>query len=182
MEFILKVATEQGRQYALEQLRLRRENSPVQIVDNQLAWFLQKQFYCIACGAEIPAPGGFQNFSAFPKMPTLCGECAALKELGWLEEEGESMSISTHVVGFRPPDAHYLKMAKVWHTCEEAGVEPPAEVSKYFDHVEPDPAGMEVDIAKAVTEWTDGDMCQGYEIDVTKLPKGVTIIRSYTSY
>jgi hypothetical protein len=92
------------------------------------------------------------------------------------------MSVSRHVIGFRPPDEQYKKMAKAWKACEEAGVEPPAEVSRYFDDVEPDPAGMEVDLGKAVTEWTDGDMCEGYEIDVTKLPKGVTIIRSYTSY
>jgi hypothetical protein len=92
------------------------------------------------------------------------------------------MSMGTHVIGFRPPDEKYKKMLKAYQACVDAGIVTPREVDDFFNNLTPDPNGIEVELNKAVTAWTDGDMCQGYEVDVTKLPKDVKIIRFYNSY
>lgn len=94
------------------------------------------------------------------------------------------MGMSTHVVGFAPPDARFMKMKAAWDACRDAGVDPPDEVGEFFqwDPAHANASGAEVGIKEAVTEWTDGDMREGYEIDLTALPKGVSIIRVYNSY
>lgn len=89
------------------------------------------------------------------------------------------MSMSTHVIGFKPPDAKWKKMKEVWDACEKAGIDPPKEVSEFFNYENPDENGVEVELDAA--EWGD-DGRQGYEIEVSKLPKGVTIIRFYNSW
>jgi hypothetical protein len=98
------------------------------------------------------------------------------------------MSMSTYVMGFRPPDEKFKKFAAIWKQCQEAGVEPPDEVSKFFEHTDPDPQGVEVRLPEGnaknacVFDWTDGDMQQGIEVNVTKLPKDVTILRFVNSF
>jgi len=97
------------------------------------------------------------------------------------------MSVTTYVKGFRPPDTKFKKFAAIWKQCGDAGVSPPKEVDDFFQGVDPDPKGVEVDLPNSgklacVSEWTDGDMEQGIEVDVTKLPKDVTILRFVNSY
>jgi hypothetical protein len=96
------------------------------------------------------------------------------------------MGMSTHVVGFRPPDEKWKAMAAVWDSCKAAGIEPPREVSEFFDWREPDSNGVEIKEtaltkAGAVREWHD-DCRSGYEIDVSKLPPDVTVVRVYNSW
>jgi hypothetical protein len=96
------------------------------------------------------------------------------------------MGMSTHVVAFKPPGERWQQMKAVWDACEAAGIEPPDEVSEYFEHEEPDPAGVRIERAELVTSgavrvWTDAD-AQGYEVDVTKLPRDVTVIRFYNGW
>lgn len=94
------------------------------------------------------------------------------------------MSMSTHVIGFIPPDKKWLKMKSVWDACEIAGVPVPDEVSEFFGALNsPDPAGVEVEIEgkDCCEEWSD-DYRTGYQIDVTKLPKHVHILRFYNSF
>jgi hypothetical protein len=91
------------------------------------------------------------------------------------------MGMSTHVVGFVAPDAEYLKKVKAWRACTEAGVQPPPELVKLFDGNEPQEAGMEVNLGRAVSPWS-GNAAQGVEVDVTQLPKGVRIVRFYNSW
>lgn len=93
------------------------------------------------------------------------------------------MSMSTHVVGFRPADEKWKKMKAVWDASVAAGITPPVVCTQFFNGEAPDPAGVEVRIDN--TECCHGysaGMCNGVEIDVTKLPKDVTIIRFYNSY
>jgi hypothetical protein len=95
-----------------------------------------------------------------------------------------SMSMSTHVVGFRKPDDNkFQKYAKIWKSCVEAGVGVPEEVFDYFNGEDPDENGMEVGIENtdAVKIYKE-DYYDGFEVDVTKLPKDVHIIRFYNSY
>lgn len=90
--------------------------------------------------------------------------------------------MSTHVIGFRPADEKWNKMKAIWDSCESADIPIPKEVSRFFDDEDPgDKPGAEVKIDKAVTDW-DCDCGEGYEIDVTKLPKDVQFIRFYNSY
>jgi hypothetical protein len=87
------------------------------------------------------------------------------------------MGMGTHVEGFRPPDETFKKMKVVYDACIAANVEVPDEVVNFFESLPPDKNGVKVDISKASKEWKDGDACMGIEVDVTKLPEGVKIIR-----
>lgn len=94
------------------------------------------------------------------------------------------MGMNTYVQGFRPPDEFYLKMKAVWDACLAAHMDPPDEVYEYFDgdKQNADGTGMNVDISDAVSNWDDGDMRVGLSVDLTKLPKGVTVLRFVNSY
>ena len=87
------------------------------------------------------------------------------------------MSMGTHVEGFRPPDETFKKMKAAYDACIAARVEIPDEVVNFFEGVPPDNNGVKVDIKKAAKEWSDHESCQGIEVDITKLPEGVKIIR-----
>lgn len=94
------------------------------------------------------------------------------------------MSMTVHVVGFRPPDDKWKKMKAVWDACVKADVEIPEDVLDFFNHVAPDDRGVEVELEKlpACTKRYRTEGREGYEIDVTKLPYGVTVVRFYNSY
>ncbi len=92
------------------------------------------------------------------------------------------MSMSTYVIGFRKPDDDkFQKYVNIWNSCVEAGVGVPHEVFDYFDGEDPDENGMQVDIKDALTEYSE-DMVDGFEVDITKLPEGVKVIRFFNSY
>ncbi len=95
------------------------------------------------------------------------------------------MSMSTHVIGFRPPDETWQRMKAVYDACMSAGVPVPSEVMSFFDGDRPDPAGVEVRLegTDAVREFVDGDRSeQGFEVLVDRLPRGLNVIRFYTSW
>lgn len=93
------------------------------------------------------------------------------------------MSMSTHVVGFRPPDEKWQKMKRAYYACQVAGVLIPSSITDFFDGVEPDPLGVEVGILghPCVSEYQK-DGREGYEVDITILPPDVKIIRFYNSW
>lgn len=93
------------------------------------------------------------------------------------------MSMSTGVLGFKPADEKFYKMKEVFESCQELGIAPPDEVDDYFDGygVEGDGVRVEIEELECCTEYK-ADMENGYEIDITKLPKDVKIIRFYNSY
>jgi hypothetical protein len=96
--------------------------------------------------------------------------------------KGETMSMSTHVVGFRPADDDWKKMKEVRKACIRAGVEVPGSVERFFGDQDPDTdEGVEVSIEGALKEYTS-DACQGFDVDISKLPKGLKIIRFYNAY
>lgn len=77
-------ATQKGKEFALQALRQRREkNAKKKKIDNaSLPAGSPMYFYCISCaGLADTKPEGYITP---PKK--LCGECRALKDLGWLEE------------------------------------------------------------------------------------------------
>lgn len=89
------------------------------------------------------------------------------------------MSMSTHVVGFAPPDDDWQKMKAIWDACTAAGVAIPRDVTRFFGDTTPDPAGVEVELKSS--EWKN-EFCEGLEIDVAKIPKHVKRIRFYNSW
>lgn len=95
------------------------------------------------------------------------------------------MSMSTHIIGIRPPDDHWRRMKEVWDACKMAEVTPPVAVSEFFNHETPDDKGVTVDLKysddPSVSEWYD-TAANGYEVDITKLPSDVTIIRFYNAW
>lgn len=91
------------------------------------------------------------------------------------------MSMSTYAVGLRPPDEKWTKMKAIYDACDAAGVDAPDDVSDFFGDKAPDPSGVVVDIDAAVSEYLD-EYRQGLEVDLSKLPKDVTVIRFLNSW
>ena len=93
------------------------------------------------------------------------------------------MSMSTHVVGFKPPDDKWMKMKAVYDACATARIAPPQEVEDYFSNGPPDDSGVEVGLkGHACCKKYKAEMEEGFEIDIKKLPPDVTVIRFYNSY
>ena len=92
------------------------------------------------------------------------------------------MGMSTTIVGFRSADDLWNKHKAVWDACAQAQVPVPKETETFFDGEEPgDRPGAEVSIEGAYKDWGNS-WAQGYEVDVSKLPKDVKIIRFYNSW
>ena len=106
------------------------------------------------------------------------------------------MGMSTHVQFFREPDEEDMN-AKVdaAYACMKAGVDLPQDLRAYMEPVfhnvgfhEGTPREEAIDCllevkAKggSVATWGN-DFAEGYEIDLTKLPQGVTKIRVFNSW
>lgn len=93
------------------------------------------------------------------------------------------MGMSTFVVGFKPPDEKWKAMYKVWLACKEGGIKIPDEIDDFFEGVNPDKAGVEVDLERleCCAEYKD-DSSEGFEIHLDTLPKGIKIIRFCNSW
>lgn len=93
------------------------------------------------------------------------------------------MSMNTNIVGFRPPDEKWKKMKAIWDSCNEAGIEPPAEVDRFFNGIPPDGSGVEVEIENtSCCRKYQEEMRSGYEVEIAKLPKDIKIIRFWNSF
>lgn len=93
------------------------------------------------------------------------------------------MGMSSRVTGFAPPDVEWKKMKAVWDACKTANVPAPKEVSEYFDWRTPDETGVEVRIPDSmVREFSPFDGADGWEVDLSKLPKNVKFLRFVNSY
>lgn len=93
------------------------------------------------------------------------------------------MSMSTHIVGFRPPDSKWKQMRAVWDACDQAGVPVPDEVTQFFNGEPPDINGIEVDLKCHEACCGGGDRDRiGYTIDLEKLPPNITKIRFYNAW
>jgi len=92
-----------------------------------------------------------------------------------------------HVYGIVPPDEKWKKMKAVWDACEAAGTDPPDDVEKFFNGESPDEMGVLISLDSykkfhpSLKEYS-AEMQNGYEVDLTKLPPEVKIIRFVNSY
>lgn len=94
------------------------------------------------------------------------------------------MGMSTHIVGFRPPDEKFMAFKAIYELCEKSGVTVPDEVEDFFEGEAPDDHGVKVDLdgyTSCVKEWSD-EYGSGYELTVPDLPKDVTVVRFYNSW
>ncbi len=92
------------------------------------------------------------------------------------------MSMSTHVVGFIPPDDRFHAMKTIWDNCKVVEIDPPKEIAEFFGDCSfpPDDNGIETEIPHH--EWSDGDMRQGIEIQLDEIPENVKSIRFFNSW
>lgn len=96
------------------------------------------------------------------------------------------MSMSTHVVGFKPPDEKWKRMKAAYDACVAAGLGPPQEVWDFFNGEAPDEGGVvvpeeQLESCGAIREYS-AESCGGYEILIDKLPEGVKVVRVYNSF
>ncbi len=77
-----QLATTNGKEFALKVLEERRKNKPKKVDNAALYAGSPMYFYCGSCGHESDVLP--ESYTCTPKR--LCGECKALKELGWLDQ------------------------------------------------------------------------------------------------
>ena len=93
------------------------------------------------------------------------------------------MSVSYHVKGLKPITEDYKKRLQVYENCRELGIRPPDEIIKYFeDDTEPCYEGIIVHLKKDVFEISRDEYSHYYDVDLSKLPDGVTKVRFEISY
>ena len=111
------------------------------------------------------------------------------------------MTISTSFAGIRPPDAKWEAFKEVWDTCKKAGIEPPAEVSRFFNDEEPVEQGVvafeaSVDpmyggfntgrgipqglVVEEVDNTDDNSNNYGFVLDLSRVPEDVKWLRITT--
>lgn len=100
------------------------------------------------------------------------------------------MSADAHVIGFKPPDEKWQKMKQVYEACRLARIDPPDEVLKFFNYEPPGDHGVRVDLAAPYTlkqsfdciTRIDKNGYDGYDVDLSKLPDDIKILRFLISY
>jgi len=98
------------------------------------------------------------------------------------------MGMSTHIQAFIPDtDAEFQKHKKILLMCSENDVSLPKETAEYFGSDSADEylldEKLEIELKEDVhyKNWFD-ESSQGFEVDLTKLPKGVTKLRFYNNW
>lgn len=95
------------------------------------------------------------------------------------------MSVSLSISGIKPADDDFRKKLAAYRACETAGIGIPSALSDFFNNEKPDEKGVVIEISKyssnkdikdAISEY-HGDYSGGYDIDLTKLPKDIKILR-----
>lgn len=92
------------------------------------------------------------------------------------------MSMSTHVVAIKPPDEKWKKMKAAWDACTTAGIPIPDKLYDFFGDTSPDEKGVVIDGNPKWSSRYSAEGEDGIEVDLTKLPEGITIIRFVNSY
>lgn len=98
------------------------------------------------------------------------------------------MGMSTHIKAFIPDtDPDYLRHKAVAIVCMEHNISLPSEVSNYFNVRHDAYPGMfdeklSVELTNGVhyIDWRH-ESSEGFEVDLTLLPKGVTKLRFYNN-
>lgn len=89
------------------------------------------------------------------------------------------MSMSTYVKGFRPPDDKWRNMKNVYDNCVSLGINVPHEVIRFFNYDPPNENGVEVPVHMTKS---NGSSVDYFDVNVSDIPKDVTILRFCNSY
>lgn len=104
------------------------------------------------------------------------------------------MSVSLYAQAILPATDEYKAKLVAYRACEAAGVDVPKELREFFGDDGPDDAGSLRSLFtnhlggnvrqhhESAQRWTDGDMCDGIQVDVTMLPPGTRYIRFYGAW
>ena len=86
-----------------------------------------------------------------------------------------------HIKGIREPDQEFMDMKAVYEACKKAGISVPDRVQEFFDWQDPSPLGIvsDLDLSDAVQAYDDGKGREGFDVDISRLPKNITHIRFY---
>lgn len=91
------------------------------------------------------------------------------------------MSMSTYIQGLKPKTEEYRTKLNIYIACKKINVEPPSEIVDFFDG-EICEHGIVTELPKeAVREYSD-EYRDFLEVNLTKLPPGVSRIRFINSY
>lgn len=101
---------------------------------------------------------------------------AVLKVLA--EQADDARKKTLHIVGVREPDAQWELMKAVFDACVAARVDLPQVVATFFGSAGPDTSGMLTDLTDQVAGYTGMDS-SGVELELNKLPVGITKLRVY---
>jgi hypothetical protein len=96
------------------------------------------------------------------------------------------MSMSSHVTGVRDLDGKFADMINLKLACEKARIDYPPDLKAYLKYPAEDVDYLRremesVDISAAVKEYTR-NATDGFEVDLSKLPKECKAIRFENSY
>lgn len=98
------------------------------------------------------------------------------------------MSMSHYVKGVRDLDAKFTDMIQLKLACEKAKIPYPPELKEYFDGEVGESedylrtAMEEMDLPDEAVKQLDLEYNDGYEVDISKLPKECKAIRFEISY
>ena len=95
------------------------------------------------------------------------------------------MSISINLVGYRKADETFHRMKAVYDACKKAKIDPPQSVEKYFGYDSPTQYGNQIalkpDETPGITSYNENE-CDGFDVDLDKLPPEIRVLRFYNSY
>lgn len=94
------------------------------------------------------------------------------------------MGMSTKIVAFvSSNDPIFQKHWRIWTMCRDERVSLPKETEEYFRGCDSPEDKLTVNLVKG-QHYTDyhEDMVEGFEVDITKLPPGVQVLRFYNSF
>ena len=93
------------------------------------------------------------------------------------------MGMSSHVVGLQSSTAHHLRMVAAWRANAAAGVTQPPQLVQYFGGASVDESGFTVSVDVSVTAYNDPHHArEGFEVELAKVPAGITHLRFYNSW
>lgn len=99
------------------------------------------------------------------------------------------MGMSTHIIAFTPDtDKEFQRHKKILMACHEGKVRLSPDTAEYFGYDHPimslmdDKLSVELTDGEHYEKWSDGEGSSGFEVDLTKLPAGVTKLRFYNNW
>lgn len=103
------------------------------------------------------------------------------------------MGLSTYIIGIKPADEQWRQMKAVWDACNVVGIQPPTEVTDFFDDAPPNEKGVEVEINfnrydlkdkrnHPAVSFINDDGREFWDVDISKLPADVKIVRFVNSW